>query len=107
MCSMTEQEITLSSLLVRQKDNLRYRIQEATVVEHIAEADQLLTFVASLWKALNYGYKVDELQATIRDRANTLIAEEEAYLSSIRKNDKTAAGTRAHIARLLPYSQER
>ena len=86
----------MSNALVSQKEQVELLIKKG----ELFAAKRLLDTLHPLWNHLDYGYKGRELYRAIRDAARATIAEEQDYLSKIRKNDRTRHSTEANVARL-------
>jgi hypothetical protein len=86
--------------LMAQNNDLASQIERAEDACQLIKADMAVSFVADLWTALDYEYKLVELRKRISRRAATLARQEEEYLAACRKNDKTRVSTEANLARL-------
>jgi hypothetical protein len=97
---MLTTDATLANAITGQKDDILTAIGRATDAAELERSDQMIRFVAEVWQASGYGYKLAELRQRVLDRAKELIAVERAYLAGCRKNDRTRAGTLANIGKL-------
>lgn len=90
----------LSNALVNQKDSIIQDVNNVTDVDQFDRVLFSILLVRPVFEAAGYGYKLRELNARVRDRAQQMLADEEAYLLKCRKNDKTRGGTERDIRKL-------
>lgn len=90
----------ITNALVAQNNDLAARIERAEDAADLERADMMVTFVANLWTALGYDYKIIELRQRIRLRANLLYSAEERYIEGCRKNDSTLGTARTNLSKL-------
>lgn len=61
----------LDNILIRQKDTLISRIDNASSVDDLRAALYILNVLGELWRTANYGYKVSELRDRIDKKRAT------------------------------------
>lgn len=62
----------LTNALVAQNNALAAAIEKAEDAEELGRADKAVTFVADVWTAVGYGYKLVELRQRVKNRAKAL-----------------------------------
>lgn len=86
--------------LVTQNNLLATRIERAEDAKDLCRVEMDVTFVADLWTALGYGYKLVELRQRIKRRADHLYSVEQTYIAGCRKNDRTLNYARVNLSKL-------
>jgi len=99
----TDREVDVLNALMAQNDALASRIQEAEDADDLLRTNLAVSFVADLWTALGYGYKLIELRKRVSKRASDLAEQEETYIAGCRKNDKTLPSARGNLSRLNEF----
>jgi hypothetical protein len=97
---MSDLVYCVEGALIAQKNHLLGKVDTAKDGVELREAKKLLDFAAILWRQIEYGYKVKEINSRILEKAINMIEAEEEYLSTCRKNDRTRASTENEIKRL-------
>lgn len=90
----------LVNSLTQQNDDIATAIERATDAAELEQAEKLVDFVADVWTALGYGYKLVELRTRLARRAGHLVIVEKAYIAGCRKNDRTLGSARTNLAKL-------
>lgn len=86
----------VSNALVNQKNLLIGMVNDG----NLFVAVEMLDMMSDLWKALDYGYKVREINRRIIMRTEEEIQKEEDFLAGERKNSKSRSSTEANIWKL-------
>lgn len=90
----------LTNALVAQNNDIAAAIERSEDAVELNQAEKMVTFVADVWTALGYGYKLVELRERVKNRAKLLYNAEAVYINSIRKNCRTMNSSRKNLALL-------
>ena len=72
----------VNNALILQKE----AVLELVHYDELQKAKNLLDLLDPLWSALGYAYKAMEARATIKDRAEEMIANDEEAMKKVRRN---------------------
>lgn len=90
----------ITNAIVDQKNALLMLVTHADDAENLEFVARQLVFLADLWNACGYGYKITEIRSAIRQRADKLEIEEQEFLRHCRKNASCRRSTEREIVRL-------
>lgn len=90
----------LLNALTTQNNQIATMIDRAEDGVELDRAWMQITFVADVWTALGYGYKMVELRKRVSRRAALLANQEREYIAACRKNDRTLVSSRRNLAKL-------
>lgn len=90
----------LANALDLQKNAIINAIQKAEDGNQLEEAKATLDFVAGVWGAVGYGYKLLDIRILLQTKARYLATEERGYLSRCRKNCRSRVGAEQNLAKL-------
>jgi hypothetical protein len=93
-------ETTFVNVLTDQKDAIMLIIARATDAKELLRARAYLVFASPVWRLAGYGYKVDEVNKHIIDRAGHLIVVEKSELPHYRRGSRLHNFTLSEIAAL-------
>lgn len=90
----------LMNALVAQNNQICVAIEYSEDADGLEQASKLIDFVADVWSAVDYGYKLVEVRERLKRKANELASAERAYIDGCRKNCRTLGSAKRNLSRL-------